>query len=149
MSDRFPIVLVEDSPADVELTLRTFRRRKLANPIVVVRDGEEALDYIYRRGAFASGAPVPGLILLDLRLPKADGLEVLRELKSHPVYRNIPVVVLTTSSEDRDIKRSYELGAASYLVKPVEFETFQEVIERVDLYWILTNVPYPGVGRGG
>lgn len=147
MSEPIPLLLVEDNPADAELTLRTFRRRRLANPIAVVRDGGEALDYVYRRGAFASRAPVPGLILLDLHLPKVDGLELLRELKKHPVYRNIPVVVLTTSSEDRDIKRSYELGAASYIVKPVELEKFQEVIERVDLYWILTNVPYPGVGR--
>lgn len=149
MSDPFPILLVEDNLADVELTLRAFRRRKLANSITVARDGEQALDYVYRRGAFAGGAPVPGLILLDLRLPNMDGLEVLRELKSHPVYRNIPVVVLTTSGQDGDIKRSYELGAASYIVKPLEFEKFQEVIERIDLYWILTNVPHPEVGREG
>ena len=149
MSEPIPILLVEDNPADAELTLRAFRRRKLANPIAVARDGGEALDYVYRRGAFAGGAPVPGLILLDLRLPKVDGLEVLRQLKSHPVYRSIPVVVLTTSAEDRDIKRSYDLGAASYIIKPVEFEKFQEVVERIDLYWILTNVPYPGVGREG
>jgi len=148
VSEPFPILLVEDNPADVELTLRAFRRRKLTNPIAVARDGEEALDYVHRRGAFADSAPIPGLILLDLRLPKVDGLEVLRELKSHPVYRNIPVVVLTTSSEDRDIKKSYELGAASYIVKPVEFEKFLEVVERIDLYWILTNVPYPFGDRG-
>lgn len=149
MSEPFPILLVEDNPADVELTLRAFRRRKLTNPITVARDGEQVLDYVYRRGAFAGGVPVPGLILLDLRLPNVDGLEVLRELKSHPVYRNIPVVVLTTSGQDGDIKRSYELGAASYIVKPLEFEKFQEVIERIDLYWILTNVPHPEVGREG
>lgn len=149
MSEPFPILLVEDNPADVELTLRAFQRRKLTNPITVARDGEQVLDYVYRRGAFAGGVPVPGLILLDLRLPNVDGLEVLRELKSHPVYRNIPVVVLTTSGQDGDIKRSYELGAASYIVKPLEFEKFQEVIERIDLYWILTNVPHPEVGREG
>ncbi len=143
MSTPIHILLVEDSPADVELTLRAFKRRKLSNPIAVARDGEEALDYIHRRGAFGAGAPVPGLILLDLRLPKVDGLEVLRQLKEHPVYRNVPVVVLTTSGEDRDVARSYELGAASYIVKPVEFEKFQEVVERIDLYWIVTNVPYP------
>lgn len=148
MSEPIPILLVEDNPADVELTLRAFKRRKLANPVAVARDGEEALDYIRRHGKFATGAPVPGIILLDLRLPKVDGLEVLREFKSHPVYRNIPVVVLTTSAEDRDIKRSYELGAASYIVKPVEFERFQEVVERIDLYWIVTNVPYPLGDRG-
>lgn len=143
MTGPMPILLVEDNPADVELTLRAFRRRKLSNPITVARDGEEALDYVHRRGAFAAWAPVPAVILLDLRLPKVDGLEVLRELKRHPVYRNIPVVVLTTSAQDGDIKESYESGAASYIVKPVEFEKFHEVVERIDLYWILTNVPYP------
>jgi len=147
MSTAMPILLVEDNPADVELTLRAFKRRKLSNPVAVARDGEEALDYMHRRGVFGDGAPIPGLILLDLRLPKIDGLEVLRQLKAHPVYRNIPVVVLTTSGEDRDVARSYELGAASYIVKPVEFEKFQEVVERIDLYWIVTNVPYPGADR--
>lgn len=142
-----PILLVEDNPADVELTLRAFKRRKLSNPVAVARDGEEALDYMHRRGVFGDGAPIPGLILLDLRLPKIDGLEVLRQLKAHPVYRNIPVVVLTTSGEDRDVARSYELGAASYIVKPVEFQKFQEVVERIDLYWIVTNVPYPAPDR--
>ena len=149
MSTAIPILLVEDNPADVELTLRAFKRRRLSNPVAVARDGEEALDYVHRRGVFGDGAPIPGLILLDLRLPKIDGLEVLRQLKSHPVYRNIPVVVLTTSGEDRDVARSYELGAASYIVKPVEFEKFQEVVERIDLYWIVTNVPYPGADRSG
>lgn len=143
MSRPIPILLVEDNPADVELALRAFRRRGAANPIAVARDGDEALNYLYGRGPFAREAPVPAVILLDLRLPKVSGLEVLRELKGHPLYRNIPVVVLTTSAEDKDIKRSYELGAASYIVKPVQFEKFQEVVERIDLYWILTNVPYP------
>jgi hypothetical protein len=147
MSTAMPILLVEDNPADVELTLRAFKRRKLSNPVAVARDGEEALDYMHRRGVFGDGAPIPGLILLDLRLPKIDGLEVLRQLKAHPVYRNIPVVVLTTSGEDRDVARSYELGAASYIVKPVEFQKFQEVVERIDLYWIVTNVPYPAPDR--
>ncbi|MBI3457964.1 MAG: response regulator [Candidatus Rokubacteria bacterium] len=148
MSEPVPILLVEDNPADVELTLRAFKRRKLSNPIAVARDGEEALDYIHRRGAFAGSAPVPGIILLDLRLPKVDGLEVLRQVKGHGLYRHIPVVVLTTSAEDRDVKSAYELGAASYIVKPVEFDKFVEVVERIDLYWILTNVPYPLVQRG-
>jgi CheY-like chemotaxis protein len=138
-----PILLVEDNPADVELSLRAFKRR-LSNPIAVARDGEEALDYIHGRGSFVGKAPLPAVILLDLRLPKVDGLEVLREVKSHPTYRNVPVVVLTTSAEDRDIAKSYELGAASYIVKPVDFENFQQVVERIDLYWIVTNVPHPG-----
>jgi CheY-like chemotaxis protein len=148
MNNPMPILLVEDNDADVELALRAFRRRKLSNPIAVARDGEEALDYVHRRGRFAEAAPMPGLILLDLRLPKVDGLDVLQEIKRHPVYRNIPVVVLTTSAEDRDVVRSYDLGAASYIVKPVEFAKFQEVVERIDLYWIVTNVPHPIVEHG-
>ncbi len=143
MSSSMPILLVEDNDADAELALRAFRRRKISNPVHVVRDGEEALDYVERRGAFAENAPVPSVILLDLRIPKVDGLEVLRHLKQHPIYRNIPVVVLTTSAEDRDVRRSYELGAASYIVKPVEFEKFQEVVERIDIYWMVTNLRYP------
>ncbi len=113
MSASTGVLLVEDNDADVELTLRAFRRRQFRHPVTVARDGEEALDYIHRRGAYAQGAPVPTLILLDLHLPKVDGLDVLRELKAHPIYRTVPVVVLTTSAEDRDIVRSYELGAAS------------------------------------
>jgi CheY-like chemotaxis protein len=138
-----PILLVEDNDADVELALRAFRRPRLANPIAVARDGEEALDSLHRRGVFAADAPIPGIVLLDLRLPKVDGLEVLCQLKAHPVYRPVPVVVLTTSAEDRDVTQAYELGAASYIVKPVEFDKFQEVVERIDLYWMVTNVPYP------
>ena len=148
MNDPTPILLVEDNIADVELTLRAFKKRGVSNPIMVARDGEEALDYVHRRGVFADGAPTPGIVLLDLRLPKVDGLEVLKELKAHPVYRHVPVVVLTTSAEDRDIKRSYELGASSYIVKPVEFEKFRDVVERIDLYWIVTNVPYPASQAG-
>jgi CheY-like chemotaxis protein len=138
-----PILLVEDNDADAELALRAFRRRKISSPVYVARDGEEALDYVERRGAFAEDAPIPSVILLDLRIPKVDGLEVLHQLKQHPIYRNIPVVVLTTSAEDRDVRRAYELGAASYIVKPVEFEKFQEVVERIDLYWMVTNLRYP------
>ena len=148
MSSPMPILLIEDNEADAELALRAFRRRKLSNPVYVARDGEQALDYVQRRGAFAAGAPVPSVILLDLRIPKIDGLEVLRELKQHPVYRNVPVVVLTTSAEDQDVRRSYELGAASYIVKPVEFEKFQEVVERIDLYWMVTNLRYPMERQG-
>lgn len=143
------ILLVEDNPQDVELTFRAFRKRKFMNPIHVARDGEEALDYIHRRGHFAQDAPVPGLILLDLKLPKIHGLQVLQEIKTHPVYRTVPVVVLTSSQEDADIQRSYELGANSYIVKPVEFEKFVEVVERINLYWILTNVPSLAEGSLG
>jgi len=132
------ILLVEDNPADVELTLRAFRKRKLSNPL-----HEEALDYLHRRGAFAGGAPVPGLVLLDVRLPKVDGIEVLRQMKGDPVYRAVPVVMLTTSQEDTDIRRCYELGANSYIVKPVDFDKFLDVVARIDLYWLLTNQPPP------
>lgn len=143
--DPVSILLVEDNPMDVELTVRAFKRNKMRNPVLIVRDGQEALDYIYRRGAFADpeASPVPGLILLDIKLPRVDGLEVLRELKSHPVYRPVPVVMLTTSREDQDVSRSYDLGANSYIVKPVDFDKFLEVVERIELYWILTNLQPP------
>lgn len=142
-ADKLAILLVEDNPQDVELTLRAFRKRKLSNPIQVARDGAEALDYIHRRGAFAEDAPILGVVLLDIRLPKVDGIEVLRQMKAHPAYRRVPVVMLTTSQEDADIRRCYELGANSYIVKPVDFDKFLNVVERIDLYWILTNVPPP------
>ena len=135
------ILMVEDNPMDVELTLRALRKHKISNPISVARDGEEALDYVYQRGRFAADAPIPGLILLDIHLPKVDGIEVLREIKGHPVYRTIPVVMLTTSQEEADVRTSYELGANSYIVKPVDFEKFLEVVRRIDLYWLLTNLP--------
>ncbi len=141
--DSRPILLVEDNPQDVELTLRAFRKRRLANPVQVARDGEEALDYVHARGPYAGKAPIPALVLLDIRLPKVDGVEVLREMRAHPAYRTIPVVMLTSSQEDVDIRRSYELGANSYIMKPVEYDRFLEVVERIDLYWLLTNVPCP------
>jgi len=145
MIDPIAILLVEDNPMDVELTLRAFKRSKMQNPIQIVRDGQEALDYVHRRGVYADPAtsPVPGLILLDIRLPRIDGLEVLRALKSHPVYRPIPVVMLTTSRDDNDVTKSYDLGANSYIVKPVDFDKFLEVIGRIELYWILTNLQPP------
>lgn len=137
------ILLVEDNPVDLELTLRAFRKHKVSNPIAVARDGEEALDYIHMRGRFATEAPIPGLILLDIRLPKVDGIEVLREIKAHPVYRTVPVVMLTTSQQETDIRTSYELGANSYIAKPVDFDKFLEVVGRIDLYWLLTNIAPP------
>lgn len=145
-AENMAILLVEDSPQDVELTLRAFRRHKLTNRVHVARDGEEALDYVHRRGSFAGGAPLPAVVLLDLRLPKVDGIEVLQEMKSHLTFRTVPVVMLTTSQEDRDIRRCYDLGANSYIVKPVDFEKFLEVVERIDLYWLLTNTPCPPHG---
>jgi len=131
-----PIMVVEDRAADLDLTKRAFARRRLLNPIQEARDGEEALDYIKRWDA---GEPPPVFVLLDLRLPKLSGLEVLRQLKAHPVYSRIPVIVLTTSAEDKDIEEAYKLGCNSYIVKPVEFEKFMEVAAKIEVYWCALN----------
>jgi CheY-like chemotaxis protein len=133
-----PILLVEDNPMDVDLTQHAFARRKLANPIEVARDGEEALAYLPR---WEAGAPLPAVILLDLKLPKVDGLEVLRRLKAHARFQTIPVVVLTSSAEDQDMQTAYQLGANSYIVKPVDFEKFMEVATQIELYWTVFNAP--------
>lgn len=130
------ILLVEDNPMDVDLALRAFRRRKLANRIDVVRDGEEALALMPK---WESGEPLPAVILLDLKLPKVDGLEVLRRLKAHADFRRIPVVVLTTSGESADVRTAYELGVNSYIVKPVDSDKFVEVAAQIDLYWTVIN----------
>jgi two-component system response regulator len=137
------ILLVEDNPNDVELTLYTFEKHNLGNRIEVVRDGAEALDLIFCTGAYTgrSMEDSPRLILLDLKLPKVDGLEVLRRFKSDPRTRAIPVVVLTSSREERDIVESYQLGANSYIVKPVNFEQFTEAVRQLGLYWLLFNQP--------
>jgi CheY-like chemotaxis protein len=131
-----PILLVEDRATDLDLTKRAFARRHILNPIQEARDGEEALDYIRRWDA---GEPPPVFILLDLGLPKVGGLDVLRRLKAHPEYSRIPVIVLTTSSEDRDITEAYELGCNSYIVKPVDFGNFMEVASQIELYWCALN----------
>ena len=131
-----PILLIEDNPMDVDLTRRAFARRKLVNPLEIARDGQEALDYFRR---WEAGDPQPSVILLDLKLPKVDGLEVLRQLKSHPVFRVIPVVILTTSAEERDIQAAYQLGVNSYIVKPVDFDKFMDVAAHIDLYWMVLN----------
>ncbi|ALQ51191.1 two-component system response regulator [Nitrosomonas ureae] len=136
MSAYPPILLVEDNPLDVDLTLRAFQRRKLANPILVARDGEEALAWIPR---WESGETLPTVILLDLNMPRVDGLTVLRTLKSHPLLRRIPVVVLTTSKEDRDVQVAYDLGVNSYIVKPVGFDNFMDVAQQIELYWCVIN----------
>jgi hypothetical protein len=133
-----PILLVEDNPVDLDLTLRAFARRNLANPIQVARDGQEALDWIPR---WEAGETMPLVILLDLKLPRVDGLEVLRQLREHPVCRDLPVVVLTSSSEDRDVKAAYRLHANSYIIKPVNFEKFMDVATQIELYWLLINHP--------
>ncbi len=131
-----PIMLVEDSPVDVDLTLRAFSRRRLANPVIVARDGEEALEWIPR---WQAGEVKPAVILLDLNMPRVDGLTVLKQLKSIPELQRIPVVILTTSKEDRDINTAYDLGANSYIVKPVDFENFMDVAQQIELYWCVSN----------
>ena len=137
------ILLVEDNPNDVELTLLALKDNNLTNPVSVVRDGEEALEFIFATGAYADRQNVekPRVILLDLKLPKVDGLEVLRQIKSDPRTRTIPVVVLTSSREERDIVESYNLGVNSYIVKPVDFEQFTQAVRHLGLYWLLLNQP--------
>ena len=135
------ILLVEDNPEDAELTLRALKKHNLANKIFVVNDGEEALDFIFTKGKFAgrSDNREPRVILLDLKLPKVSGLEVLEKIKADKIKRLIPVVVLTSSKEERDIVESYRLGVNSYIVKPVDFEKFVEAVKDLGLYWLLLN----------
>ena len=133
-----PILLVEDNPLDIDLTLRAFKKRNLTNPIQVVRDGEEALAFIEKWDA---GEDIPVVILLDLNMPKLDGLEVLKVIKKHPKYASIPVVVLTSSSDNNDIEKAYKLGANSYIVKPVNFDKFVDVASHIELYWNALNEP--------
>lgn len=136
MSSCSPILLVEDNPLDVDLTVRAFQRCKLSNPLLVARDGEEALAWVPR---WESGETRPAVILLDLKLPKIDGLAVLKTLKGHAVLRRIPVVVLTTSREERDIQAAYDLGVNSCIVKPVDFDKFMDVVQQIELYWCVIN----------
>jgi CheY-like chemotaxis protein len=136
MNTAAPILIVEDNPLDLDLTIRAFNRRKLANPIHVARDGEEALAWIPR---WEAGEPRPAVILLDLKLPKVSGLEVLRQLKEHRELCIIPVIVLTSSAEDRDIEGAYRIGVNSYIVKPVDFDKFNDVASQIELYWCVTN----------
>jgi two-component system response regulator len=137
------ILLVEDNKDDVELTLHALRKENLANHIHVARDGEEALEFLFCNGTFAerSFEHPPRLILLDLKLPKVDGMEVLRKLKADARTRTIPVVILTSSKEERDLVNSYGLGANSYIQKPVDFDQFRETVKNVGLYWLLINQP--------
>jgi two-component system, response regulator len=135
------ILLVEDNANDAELTLRALKRNNLANQVVLVRDGAEAVDFMFGTGAYAhrKDAPKPRLVLLDLKLPKVDGIEVLRRFKADEEVRKVPVVVLTSSAEERDIARTYELGVNSYIVKPVEFEEFARAVADLGFYWFLLN----------
>ena len=139
--DQFEILLVEDSPADAEMTLRALRRNNLANRVQWLKDGAEALEFMFRRGAYAGreATPVPKLVLLDIKMPKVDGIEVLRALKADAATRAVPVVMMTSSNEERDVVESYRLGANSYIVKPVQFEAFMETVAKIGLYWMLTN----------
>jgi two-component system, response regulator len=139
------IVLVEDNADDEELTLRALAKSRIANRVAVVRDGEDALDYFFTRGKHADRDPhdPPMLVLLDLKLPKIDGLEVLRALRSDERTKLIPIVVLTSSAEERDLVRSYGLGANSYVRKPVDFVQFADAIQQLGMYWLVINQPPP------
>lgn len=144
MNDLNRILLAEDDPRDIELTLAALRENKLVNDVVVVRDGEEALDYLYRRGRFASrpgGQPV--VVLLDLKMPKVDGIEVIRQLKSDEQMRTLPLVVLTSSRESRDLEDCYRLGVNAFVVKPVNFGAFVEAVKEVGAFWAIVNEPPP------
>ncbi|RPJ58973.1 MAG: response regulator [Acidobacteria bacterium] len=141
MTNEVEILLVEDNPNDVELALRALKKNNLANRVFIVKDGAEALDFIFGRGAHQNRRVenVPRVILLDLKLPKVDGIEVLRAIRSDERTKYIPVVVLTSSSEDRDIVETYKLGVNSYIVKPVNFEKFIDVVRELGYYWLLLN----------
>lgn len=139
------ILVVDDSPRDTELALTALATHHLANEVIALRDGAEALDYLYRRGAFANRPHGdPAVILLDLKMPKVDGIEVLRQIKSDPALKMIPVVVMTSSREEQDLLNSYQLGVNAYVVKPVKFQSFMEAIGQVGAFWAVINEPPPG-----
>jgi|SRR5665213_2059128 len=144
MTELRKILLAEDNPNDVELTLAALHENHLANEVVVVRDGEEALDYLYQRKSFASRpGGNPALMLLDLKMPKVDGIEVLRHVKADPATRSIPIVVLTSSREEQDVVRSYDLGVNAYVVKPVDFLEFVNAVRVLGGFWAVLNEPPP------
>ena len=145
VTEAIEILLVEDNPSDVKLAMRAFQKNNLANGVHVLRDGAEALEYLYRTGRYAGDTDraKPKVILLDLKLPLVDGHEVLRRIKSDPATRTIPVVVMTSSNEEKDLVESYQLGVNSYVQKPVDFEQFIDAVRQLGLYWLLVNkVPY-------
>jgi DNA-binding response OmpR family regulator len=138
------ILLVEDDPRDVELTLTALQEYNLANEVKVVRDGQEALDYLYRRGVFSERDPSPpAVMLLDLKLPKINGLEVLQQVRADQQFKVLPIVVLTSSHEERDVVRSYELGVNAYVVKPVDFHEFVNAVKELGVFWAVINEPPP------
>lgn len=144
------ILLVEDNANDAELTLEALGHHNLANEVIIARDGEEALDYLYRRGAFQSREEGnPAVVLLDLKMPKVDGMEVLRQVKTDPDLKTVPVVILTSSREERDVVESYHLGVNAYVVKPVDFHEFGDAVKQLGLFWSIINVPLlrTGVAR--
>ena len=143
VTNEVEILLIEDNPNDVELTLRALKKHNLTNKVHVVKDGAEALEFIFATGAYASRDinHSPRVILLDLKLPKVDGLEVLRQVKSNERTKMIPIVVLTSSKEERDLVESYKLGANSYIAKPVDFESFVKAVSELGMYWLLLNQP--------
>lgn len=142
------ILMVEDDPKDVELTLTALEDYNLANEVVVARDGEQALDYLHCRGEYASRSNEnPAVMLLDLKLPKVDGLEVLRQVKSDPKLKLVPVVVLTSSKEEKDMVASYKLGVNAYVVKPVDFHEFVDAVKELGIFWAVINEPPPGSVR--
>jgi CheY-like chemotaxis protein len=145
MADLKSILLAEDNPRDVELTLTALAENNLANEVVVARDGEEALDYLFRRGRFAlRSAGNPAVVLLDLKMPRVDGLEVLRQIKADESLKSVPVVMLTSSREERDLVESYRLGINAYVVKPVGFEQFVDAVRQIGAFWALLNERAPG-----
>jgi CheY-like chemotaxis protein len=142
------ILIVEDDPRDVELTLTALEEYNLANAVVVTRDGQEALDYLYRRGQFLTRSDGnPAVMLLDLKLPKVDGLEVLKQVRSDEQLKMIPVVVLTSSHEEKDMMRSYKLGVNAHVVKPVDFHEFVNAVKELGVFWAVINEPPPGSVR--
>jgi two-component system, response regulator len=145
MSEQHVILLVEDNPSDEELTLRALKRSQIGNPVVIARDGAAALDYLFFRGRYANRNPheAPQVVLLDLNLPKIGGLDVLRAIRNDERTKRLPVVILTSSKEDQDLVESYDLGANSYIVKPVDFSQFAESVRQLGLYWLVLNQPAP------
>ena len=141
MKHEYEIVIVEDNPNDAELMVRSLRKNRLANSLIVLEDGEQAMDFIFCRGKYADRdiSRPPKVIFLDLKLPKVNGLEILKQVKSNELTRKIPVIIVTSSKEDPDIAAAYNLGANSYVVKPVDFNNFVETIDRLGLYWLVVN----------
>lgn len=147
MCEPFVVLMAEDDEHDIIATRRAWKMHSMLNPLHVVNDGEECLDYLYQRGRFAEAgaAPYPGILLLDINMPKMDGLTVLRHIRASEQFHRLPVIMLTTSKGEEDLARSYDLGANAYIVKPVGFENFAEAIRTIQLFWQLTELPGGGI----